>query len=93
MPNYTELDDRAARQMAINVANRCRAVGRPVTWKEINSREYNGRTIYREGARMDRELLHRAVVLQYLTVYKFSNTSLYMPFGWGFGPPRKGCCR
>ena len=83
MPDYTALDDRAARQIAIAVANQCRAVSRPVTMAET----VDGHK------RKNHDLLQRAVALGYLTVYKLPSTTLYMPYGWGFGPPKKGCCK
>ena len=75
--------DREARQLAIVVAERCRAVGRPVALGEINIKRSN----------TDRHLLIRAVALGYLTAWPLPSATLYMPVGWGFGPEKGGCCR
>ena len=82
MPDYTALDDSAARNIAIIVANKCRAVGRPVSLADLNFKR----------SKTDYTLLTRAVKLGYLTSWPLRAVTLYMPHDWGFGPPRKGCC-
>ena len=83
MPDYESISDQEARQVAIIVAERCRALGRPVAMSDINVRRIQS----------DRALLIRATKLGYLTVYLLKAVTLYMPVGWGFGPERGGCCR
>src|SRR3990170_3317897 len=85
LPNYEKINDREARHLAIAVAERCRAVGRPVTGREMTpSKGYT---------KVDYDLLRRAVALGYLSAWPVGGTTLYMPVQWGFGPQKGGCCK